>query len=226
MTRLGFLDEGTTAGGGGGPSVGDPVFLGPRYGEDVDLTVGVAVAGRFTTGEITAGHDTYLQELTPTVTAGAATVLLAKQTVPAAGNEERAFIAWDLTGLGSSTITSAVFRFAVETDALAAANAPWTLRTHPSQPFVESTATWGNSIPVPGTQRQSGTVVAPSNLLGPAWSAVSITANASARSAMAGAWVYLRFTGADGTGVNRIRIQSKEFVSPTQAPTLELAVTL
>lgn len=187
---------------------------------------GVTAAGTLTANGLNASHDTYLQEAFADTPSGAATVLLAKLSALAANNAERAFIAWDLTGYANTTITSATFHFAVETDATTSASAPWSIRTHPTQPFTESTATWNNSVPVPGTERQNGTVSAPSNLLGPAWAARSVVADATARANMPGNWVYLRFTGADALGVSRIRIQSKENGSPTQLPALDIQVAL
>ena len=282
MTRLQYFEVGGSA-SSGGQQGGDTVFLGPEFGEPVDLTVGVdlelgsldlgpfdtptvgaasnfaladlgpfstpavgasaslsaaalgpfarnalgaAVTGTLVANGLDPAGDTYIQQAAPTTTAGSATILLAKLSTVAGSNEERAIIAYDLTGYAGTTITSATFHFACETDAAAAANAPWDIRTRASPGFTESTAHWNNTQPLAGTVRQSGTVNAPSNTLGPAWAARTIAADATLRANMPGNWVFLRFTGADALGVNRIRIQSKENGSPTQLPKLDLQVTL
>ena len=224
MTRLQYFEVGGSA-SSGGQQGGDTVFLGPEYGESSNLGVGIRVGGSMSFTGMRAQHDTWLDELNPTTTHGSDASLQAKLTVPASNNAQRAYIAWDLTGLSRATITSASVTFTIRTDGLNDVQAPWQFRTGASQPFDESTATWGNSVPVGGTTRQSGTSLAPGTLTG-GWSTHTIVLNSTARANMKGNWCWLRFVGEDTLGVNIVFVRSKEHTTAAEQPYLDLAGTL
>lgn len=169
-------------------------------------------------------EDTYLDRAAGTTPFGTATALLAKNNTAVVNDDKKTYIAWDLTGiLGASVSASTIDLYMSENAAVGGVTATIQIYTHPTKPIEEDTATWNVNEPPPGTLRQ--TISQAVNSATPVL--VTLTLDATTRANMLGNWVYVRVVGtSDGLGVNTITTQSKETVTSSQRPVMDMTITL
>lgn len=185
-----------------------------------NLGVNAALTTQLTVVDKLADEDTYLDENAPDTTFGSATDLLSKTNAALGQNEQTTYLAWDFTWLQGS-VDSAVIEMTSRTSAVLGENANISIQTSPSKPIEEDTATWNNSEPPSGTQRQTH-----SEALTTTNKTFTITLNATARANMPGNWIFLRIPGTSALGLNTITTESKETGTASLRPTMDYTVTL
>lgn len=185
----------------------------------VGVGAGIADARAFIQ-DVEPDDDTWLNEASAATNYGAAATLECKGDTAVLSDTKRAYLAWDLTGLGGATVAGATLRLRMAHNGIGSKDNRYEIYTHPSQPFDEATATWSDDEAPPGTLRQSGTVSG----IPAGGTAVSITLDAATRAAMLGNWLYVRLLGATLDTTATFTTPSKEAASNT--PELDMTLDL
>lgn len=191
-------------------------------GLTANVTMGAAVDGSVVVSSMKVDGDTYLDQQSPTTTRGSESVVNGR-TPNASGNNERlGYLAWDLTEW-SGTVTSAVATIYASTSGVTDENGSVGVFTHPTAPFVESTATWNNSNPVPGTSR--GTLPA-TYVPSPSFAAITLTFDATMRANMLGNWLYLEIRGVTPLSSTQVQVRSRSHSNTSSRPSLTFTVEM
>lgn len=181
------LDSINLAGGVGASAALDlaSVDLGGALGTNIAIATSIAIASQ-------PQEDTYLDRANGTTANGSATVLSAQNNTAVVNDDENTYIAWDLTGFTTGTVSSAEIDLYMSENLLVGGlDANIEIYTNASKPFEESTATWNADEQPAGTLRQTIT----ENIDGATLTLHTLTLDATSRANMLGNWVYVRVTG-------------------------------
>lgn len=188
------------------------------------LDIRAALDGSVVVDGMLSDEDTYLERDAGDTINGADTVLEAKNNTAVVNDDNKAYIAWDLTSFSTGTVTAATMNLSLAEDNAAGGDtARIEIYTNAAKPFEEDTATWNNTEPPPGTLRQ--TIDEAVN--GAALTQHALTLDATVRANMLGNWLYARILGtANGLGGVIITAGSKENGTVANRPTLDISLNL
>lgn len=147
-------------------------------------------------------EDTFLDRANGDTVNGAENFGTAKNNTPVVNDDRKIYIAWDLTNILGSSITSATMSIWLQEN-VAVGDLPTQIQiyTNAAKPFEEDTATWNNTEQPPGTLRQTAVVTVSGNVM----TRHDITLDATTRANMLGNWLYARIVGPDsGADVTNI----------------------
>lgn len=184
--------------------------------------VGVSATGGLVLTGLLPTDDMDLDEGNPNANTGSSGGVRAKTDAVLSNNEIVGYTMWDFTTIDGDQLAfaSCVLHYWGATSLATGSSVNWTLYTHPTQPFDESTATWNNTEPPPGTSRQTG-----SQALTTTSTEYTITLNSTALANCAGNYVYLRWVSGTTLGLATEAIRSKDSAG-SDKPFANIEVTL